>query len=163
MGGCGSGWWVTGRRGRSRSAGPGAWAAQHNVRFLPVQTAEWLGEMLAADDIHLVVQRREAADLDALEARQHSYRWSAERVTADPETELAGSGLGLVPWAPGDGRGRTGTVISRLAHDAGLREAAGQRARAYAERYLNCDRIPGDFEERLAELVQVRKPHGGGG
>ncbi len=27
----------------------------------------------------------------------------------------------------------------------------------------NLDRIPGDFEERLAELVQVRKPHGGGG
>jgi colanic acid biosynthesis glycosyl transferase WcaI len=128
-----------------------------NVRFLPVQPAERLGEMLAAGDIHLVVQRREAADL--VMPSKLSNILAAGRasvVTADPETELyrvvAGNGLGVV-CAPDDAVALA-AAIQRLVDNAALREAAGQRARAYAERHLGRDGILSTFEARLAELVQ---------
>ena len=127
-----------------------------NVRFLPVQPAERLGEMFAAGDIHLVVQRAEAADL--VMPSKLSNILAAGRasvVTAEPETELyrvvAGNGLG-VACAPDDGAALA-AAIRRLADDGALRDEAGRRARAYAERHLDRDRILLAFEARLAELV----------
>ena len=47
--------------------------------------------------------------------------------------------------------------IRRLADDPARREACGQRARAYAEQYLDKDRILSDFQAKLATLIKKRK------
>ncbi len=128
-----------------------------NVMFLPVQPWERLPEMLAAADIHLVVQRREAADLvmpsklaNILAAGRPSV------VTADPSTALyqvlAEYNAGLVT-PPGDVEAFV-HAIKRLSDDFELRKQMGQNARAYAERYLDKEKILSGFEQRLVGLVK---------
>jgi colanic acid biosynthesis glycosyl transferase WcaI len=127
-----------------------------NVRFFPLQPSERLPMMLAAGDIHLVVQRREAADLvmpskltNVLAAGRPSV------ATAEPGTALhdvlVGSGCGIVV-PPGDADGLA-RGIEALADDAGMRESLGREARRYAEARLARDGILSGFEERLRELV----------
>lgn len=130
-------------------------AALANLQFLPLQPLERLGEMLAAGDVHLVVQKRDAADL--VMPSKLTNILAAGRAcaaTADPGTALhdvvEGARTGLaVP--PGDVPALV-AAIRRLADDSALRDACGRNARAYAEQYLGRDRVLGEFEQELTSL-----------
>ncbi len=126
-----------------------------NLRFLPLQPLARLGEMLAAGDIHLVVQRRDAADLVMPSKLTNILAAGRASVaTADPGTALheavAVAQTGLVV-APGDVPALT-AAVRQLATDAPLRQACGLRARAYAEKHLDRDRVLLAFEQQLASL-----------
>jgi len=128
-----------------------------NLQFLPVQPIERLPEMLAAADIHLVVQRREAADLvmpskltNILAAGRPSI------ATADEGTALhqvlTEHKAGIVT-PPGNVSSLT-DAIARMSIDPELRSELGRNARSYAERYLDKERILLEFEQRLLQLVK---------
>ena len=128
-----------------------------NVLFLPVQTLERLPEMLAAADIHLVVQRREAADLvmpskltNILAAGRPSI------ATADPGTALhqvlTEHASGIV--TPPEDLDAFVEAVRRLSRDAGMRRKMGKNARAYAEQYLDKEKILSNFERKLIQLVE---------
>lgn len=128
-----------------------------NVAFHPVQPLKRLPEVLAAADVHLVVQKREAADLvmpskltNVLAAGRPSL------ATADPGTELhyvlSEHNTGMVV-PPGDVE-QFVEGLRRLIADKQLRLEMGYNARKYAERYLDKDRILHDFEMRISALVQ---------
>lgn len=128
-----------------------------NVRFLPVQPVERLSDMLAAGDIHLVVQKRDAADLVMPSKLTNILAAGRACVaTADPGTALydvvQGHGTGKVV-APGDAE-QLADAIRVLADDPEARARCGQRAREYAERYLDRDRILSAFEQQLKTLCR---------
>jgi colanic acid biosynthesis glycosyl transferase WcaI len=128
----------------------------HNVHFFPVQPLERLPLMLAAGDIHLIVQRREAADLvmpskltNILSAGRPSI------ATVDPDTAVYQvlneheCGLTTQPESVTE----LVAGISTLAEAADLRVRLGQNARRYAESYLKKDKILADFEIELRNMV----------
>ena len=128
-----------------------------NVHFYDLFSWEEVPSLLALGDIHLVVQKREAADLvmpsklgNILAAGRASI------ATADPDTELyrviSEHDAGVV--VPPGSSGRLTQEIAQLADDEHLRAAYGRNARNYAERYLAKDRILEGFEHRLFELLE---------
>lgn len=130
-----------------------------NVHFFPLQPLERLPLMLAAGDIHLVVQQREAADLvmpsrltNILAAGRPSI------ATADPDTTLYdvlnGHDCGVIA-APGSVKELAAGIVA-LAEDAEMRERLGRNARQYAESNLDKDKILTEFESKLQELVKTR-------
>jgi colanic acid biosynthesis glycosyl transferase WcaI len=129
-----------------------------NVRFLPVQPLERLPSILSAGDLHLVVQRREAADLvmpskltNILSAGRPSI------ATADPGTTLHevlnDHGCGITT-PPGDAEELTSGIF-RLACDPTERARMGLNARNYAECNLDKDKALIRFESKLQRLAEV--------
>lgn len=131
-----------------------------NLRFAPLQPLERLPVMLAAGDVHLVVQQRAAADLVMPSKLTNILAAGRACVaTADAGTALAdvvaGAASGQptgVACPPEDLDGFV-AAIERLAGDASLRESCGKNARAYAEAYLDRDAILGRFEAQLEGLA----------
>lgn len=130
----------------------------NNVRFFPSQPPDRLPPMLAAGDIHLVVQKREAADLvmpskltNILAAGRPSI------ATADPDTTLyevvCGNDCGIAT-APESVEELVAAIVA-LADDVATRERLGNNARQYAEKSLSKDKILSDLENKLHELVKV--------
>jgi colanic acid biosynthesis glycosyl transferase WcaI len=126
-----------------------------NVRFFPVQPVELLPTMLAAGDIHLVVQRGEAADLvmpskltNVLEAGRSCL------VTAEPGTalcDLVEDHECGITTRPGDVKGLVSSILG-LAEDPSVRERLGRNARRYAEAYLDKEKLLTEFEDMLQQL-----------
>ena len=129
-----------------------------NVRFFPVQPLERLPLMLAAGDIHLVVQRREAADLVMPSKLTNILAAGRPSVaTADPDTALyqvLNEHSCGITTTPGD-LGELVAGIVALAEDAKTRQQLGWNARQYAEYYLDKDKILLEFERKLQELVSA--------
>ena len=128
-----------------------------NVRFFPLQPLERLPLMLAAGDVHLVVQRREAADLVMPSKLTNILAAGRPSVaTADPGTALHDvlheHDCGITT-TPGNVEDLTRAVVT-LAEDARMRERLGRNARKYAEAYLDKDEILSGFEGKLQELVK---------
>lgn len=130
-----------------------------NVRFFPLQPSERLPEVLAAGDIHLVVQRRGAADLVMPSKLTNILAAGRPAVaTADPGTELyrvlteRGCGIATTPESVQELAG----AIEELAGDAEERRRLGHNARGYAEEHLEKERILGRFETELKMLVEQR-------
>lgn len=128
-----------------------------NLRFLELQPWARVPEMLAAGDIHLVVQREEAADLvmpskltNTLAAGRCVVATAAEGTAL--HHVVAECGIGRV-CKPEDADGLE-TAIVELATDKCLRHSMGSAARSYAERHLDRDAILGRFEAKLFELVE---------
>jgi colanic acid biosynthesis glycosyl transferase WcaI len=114
--------------------------------------------MLAAGDIHLVVQRREAADLVMPSKLTNILAAGRASVaTVDPETAvydaLNGHDCGLT--TPPESATDLGAGIVALAEDHELRERLGRNARRYAEVYLQRDRILSGFEAELQRLIEA--------
>jgi colanic acid biosynthesis glycosyl transferase WcaI len=113
--------------------------------------------MLAAGDIHLVVQRQEAADLvmpskltTILAAGKPSV------ATAEPDTavyDLLNKHDCGITTHPGSVEGLV-VGISSLAHDARMRERLGRNARRYAKSYLDKERVLSEFESKLQKLTE---------
>lgn len=128
----------------------------NNITFLPVQPLERLPDMLAAADIHLVVQKREAADI--VMPSKLTNILAAGRcclATADPGTTL----YEVVK------HNKTGIVVSPedvdefirglniLLKNPDLREEMGRNARNYAEKFIDKEQVLLDFESKLYSLV----------
>lgn len=127
-----------------------------NVQMHPVQPKEKLNDMLAAADVHLIVQRREAADLVMPSKLTNIVAAGRPSIaTADAETTLAQVLLqnkcGLV--AKPDKARSLATAVRHLARDPDMRKRFGYNARQYAEKELRQDFILEDFERRLTNLV----------
>jgi colanic acid biosynthesis glycosyl transferase WcaI len=127
-----------------------------NLRFLPIQAPEDFARMLAAADIHLVVQRPQAADL--VMPSKLANILAAGRpfiATAPPDSELArvtlASHAGVL--TPPEDAAALSQAILALAADPAVREDMGRKARRYAEGHLARDVILAGWEALLLELA----------
>jgi Glycosyltransferase len=126
-----------------------------NLRFVPVQPVEKLSEMLAAGDIHLVVQRREAADLVMPSKLTNIFAAGRSCVaTAEPGTALyqamADADAGLIT-VPEDATALAEAILV-LAGDSQRREICGSNARIYAESRLDKKKLVSAFVNQLSCL-----------
>jgi colanic acid biosynthesis glycosyl transferase WcaI len=125
-----------------------------NVRLLPLQPVECLGELLTMADIHLLPQRSDAADL-VMPSKLTGMLASGRPVVASASvgTELAETVTGCGVVVAPDDAAAMAEAIRRLAGDAGLRARLGAAGRLYAERLLDRDAVLRQFEEALTGLV----------
>ncbi len=125
-----------------------------NVRFMDLQPAESLPDLLATADIHLLPQRADAADL-VMPSKLTGMLASSRPVvaTARPGTELADvvEGCGLVV-PPDDPQAMAQAVIS-LAKDPALRKRLGAAGYFYACANLDKNAVLTGFEAELLALV----------
>lgn len=130
-----------------------------NVRLLPVQPTERLGAMLAAADVHLVIQRAAAADL-VMPSKLTNILSAGRPCLATTESGtalasvLAQSGAGVI-CQPDDAAALAGAVRA-LADDQPGRRRMGYNARQYAQRSLDQEVILADFEAKLQALTASR-------
>ncbi len=127
-----------------------------NVRFLPLQSQEDFPLLLAAGDLHLVVQQAGAADL--VMPSKLANIMAAGRpfvATADPASELGRitreSGAGLLT-PPGDAAALS-AAVRELAADPSRRRLLGDRGRRYAETHLRRQTLLDRWEALLAGLA----------
>lgn len=127
-----------------------------NVRFLPLQEASAVPDVLAAADILLVNQRGSVRDM-ALPSKLTSYfaagRPVVAAVAAGSETasETEWSGGGIV-CAPDDPRALL-TAIRRVASDDGLTAHLAASGQKYAREVLSREAALRGYEQLLASVL----------
>ena len=125
-----------------------------NVRFLDLQPAERLPELLGLADIHLLPQRADAADL-VMPSKLTGMLSSGRPVVAGarPDTELgqvvANCGMLAIP----DDAASFAAAVESLAAQPDLRQDLGRRARAWAEEKLARDAVLRHFEQALQDCI----------
>lgn len=143
--------------GPQRAALERAAADLSSVRFLPLQPAARLSDLLGLATVHLLPQLAGAADL-LLPSKLTNMLASGRPVvaTAEPGTGLAVEvdGCGVVT-TPGDATALA-DAIERLVDDPARTAALGRAARARAEERWSGERIIGAFEMELARVVESR-------
>ncbi len=115
-----------------------------NVRFLPLQPVERLGELLCMADMHLLPQSPGAADLvlpSKLSGMLASGRPVISTCRAGTELDAVVSKCGLV--VPPQNGAALAAAVCRLADQTKLRSELGRRARAFAESNYERDAILG--------------------
>jgi putative colanic acid biosynthesis glycosyltransferase WcaI len=143
-------------------AGPGreelerAAAGLPNLRFLPLQPEERFNEFLNVGDIHLMPQRRDAADL-VMPSKLGAVLAAGKPViaTVPPSSQIArtlGPAGSIVP--PEDPE-RLAYAIRELAGEATRRTAMGAAARRIACESLEAETVLAQMEGRLLRLVDA--------
>jgi colanic acid biosynthesis glycosyl transferase WcaI len=130
-----------------------------NVRFLPLQPPETFPEMMAAADIHLVTQRRGAADL-VMPSRLTNIFASGRPViaTADPGSALfdviekAKAGF----TCPPEEIDPFVATIRMMGKNSDLRARMGRRARKHAEAHFGRDHVMPELDRTLHQLRKQR-------
>jgi len=121
-----------------------------NIKFLPLQPFERLGQLLGLADLHLLPQSPEAADL-VLPSKLSGMLASGRAViaTCNADTEIANviAHCGLVV-APEDGDALADAII-KLVNDDKARLHFGKQARLYAEENLARDSVLGRLLEQI--------------
>jgi len=130
-----------------------------NVTMLPLQPMSRLNDLLNAADIHLLPQKRGAADL-VMPSKLNGILASGRPVIAmaDEGTQVAHvvAGCGLV--VPAEDPAALCAATGRLIESAELRATLGLAAREYAVKYLSKDRVLRRFElDMLALLTPPEK------
>lgn len=128
-----------------------------NMQFLPLQPKEKLNEMLGSADIHLVIQKADAADLvmpskltNILAAGRPSLVTAAQGTQLWQATAGSGTGVAVTP-------GHLDEFVSALEHlaqNASARAEMSKQARRYSEEHLDQDQILSRFETQLRKLVE---------
>ena len=125
-----------------------------NVTLLPLQPNERLNDLLNSADIHLLPQRKGAADL-VMPSKLNGILASGRPViaTADEGTQVAHivSGCGIV--VPTDDPQALVAAAVRLVECAELRASLGLAAREYAVKYLSKERVLKRFEMDMLALL----------
>jgi colanic acid biosynthesis glycosyl transferase WcaI len=138
--------------------------ALDNVRFLPLQTRDRFPFLLAAADLHLVVQKHQASDL-VMPSKLGNILAAGRPfiATALPDTEVGRvtleSQAGVL--APPEDAGSLAQAILNLARAPDLRKKMGIKARKFAEARLGRDRILAGWEKLLYSLVQQGRANKG--
>ena len=134
--------------------------ALDNLVLLDLFPQNMLPHLLAAGDIHLIVQRPEAADLvmpsklcNVLAAGRPIIATAAEGTALFQLVAESGAGI-VVP--PADLEALV-SAVQLLRSDRQARKRLGNCARLYAETYLQKDTILGAFESTLKDLVAKRR------
>jgi colanic acid biosynthesis glycosyl transferase WcaI len=138
--------------------------ALETVRFLPLQSPDRFPQLLAAADIHLVVQKHRASDL-VMPSKLGNILAAGRPfiATAAPDTELgrvAAESLAGVLVPPEDAAALAGAV-SDLARQADTRRKMGLAGRKFAQDRLGRDKILAQWEELFYGLAyhgRKRKP-----
>jgi colanic acid biosynthesis glycosyl transferase WcaI len=130
-----------------------------NVRFLPLQPFERLGELLCMADIHLLPQNRGVADLvlpSKLSGMLASGRPVIATCSVGSELNRVVSGCGLA--VPPQDAAALAKAIGSLADDPIFRLELGRRAREYAEANFGRDaileRIFGPMDGELPDVAE---------
>ena len=137
-----------------------ACAGLRNVRLLPLQPVERLGELLGLADIHLLPQSPEAEDL-VLPSKLSGMLSSGRPViaTCHEGTEIANvvSQCGAV--VPPEDAESLARALGELADQPELRRDLGCKARRYAEENLARDSVLGRLVLQMSDLLPaVRTP-----
>tara|TARA_R110000868_G_scaffold107750_1_gene294675 strand:- start:14500 stop:15744 length:1245 start_codon:yes stop_codon:yes gene_type:complete len=125
-----------------------------NIMWLPLQPVERLNELLAMGDIHLLPQRRDAADL-VMPSKLLGIMASGRPVvaTAESGTEIsdcvAGRGISVEP----EDVEAFSMAIRRLVANRSEREAFGANARQFAVAHFGEENVLCQFEVELKGLV----------
>ena len=128
-----------------------------NLRFMPLQPAERLNDLLNLADIHVLPQRADAADL-VLPSKLTNMLASGRPVVAtaaqDTQVDRLVSSCGIVV-RPGDAQALAG-AIEELAQDPGRRQALGAEARRLAEALWDRDAVlEAAFKEMINDFRKV--------
>ena len=134
--------------------------ALHNVHFYPLQSYQSLPDLLRMADLHLVIQKRGAADA-VMPSKLTGVLAAGGTaiITADAETELGrlvrdnpGIATLIEPENPGALAAEiTNLVLGRRGSNGGH----NQVARRYAVENLGMDSVLGRFEKALRECIKV--------
>jgi colanic acid biosynthesis glycosyl transferase WcaI len=127
-----------------------------NLIFLPLQSNDRFPQLLAAADLHLVVQRQKAADLVMPSKLTNILASGGPFIaTTSAETELGRvtmeSQAGVM--VPPEDAGALAQAILKLARDPGLRQQMSVRARKYAEAFWGREHILRQWEDLLLGLT----------
>jgi putative colanic acid biosynthesis glycosyltransferase WcaI len=136
----------------------------NNVRFLPLQPAERLNDLLNLADLHLLPQLPSAAG-SVMPSKLIGMLASGRPVVAacSAGTEIAELVTGCgVTVEPGDSGGYA-AAIRTLAHDARFRAQLGESARRRALERFSQDSILGDFERELNRRLPSLASHNAAG
>ena len=133
-------------------------AGLQNLRFLDVQPLDVLPQMLAAADVHLIIQRRDAADL--------VMPSKLTNILAAGRPAIATAERGTALWDVLEGR-QAGCCVEpenpqalcealrQLVAQPERRGLMARNARQYAEENLDQDAILQRFEQRLRRLADT--------
>jgi len=127
-----------------------------NVTFLPLQSTERFPQLLAAADLHLVVQRQKAADLVMPSKLTNILASGGPFIaTTTAETELGRvtreSRAGVM--VPPEDSGALAQAVLQLARNPGLRQQMSARARNFAEANWGREQILQQWEDLLLGLT----------
>jgi len=128
-----------------------------NVRWLPLQPFERLGQFLAVADIHVLPQRADAADLvmpSKLTGMLASGRAIVGTATAHTQLGKVLNDVG-VRVDPGDAEA-VARAIEVLAGEPDTRADMGRLARRYAEETLDQDHILNQFVREVQSLLATQ-------
>ncbi len=127
-----------------------------NIQFVPLQPIEKLPAMLAAADVHLVVQKAEAADIvmpskltNILASGRAAIATANQGTALSDAIEQSGAGF-VIP--PEDTPALVG-ALKELAGSPELAAKMGKKARAFAEATLDLDVIMRAFEKELMTIA----------
>ena len=133
----------------------------NNVRFMPLQPFERLGELLGTADIHLLPQSPEAQDL-VLPSKMTGMLASGRPIiaTCNTGTEIASvvSKCGLV--VPPEDADALADAITQLVGDSESMLRLGILARKYAEEHLCRERVLGRLEAEFDKDVEYQRALG---
>ena len=127
-----------------------------NVRFLPLQPAEKLNELLNLADLHVLPQRRGAADL-VMPSKLSGMLASGRPVVAgaDSKTQIADAVSGCGRLVPPEDAEAMARAIVDLAEKPEERRALGRVAREAAIRKWNKETILMRFSDELFDLTDA--------
>lgn len=128
-----------------------------NVRFLEFQPVESLGALLNMADIHLLPQRKDAADLvmpSKLTGMLASGRPVVATASTGTQVSMIVEGRGVV--VPPENPVAFASAILELANSPEKREKLGRESRTYAEKFLDHNVVLSEFEMELKALVSQR-------
>ncbi|MFC5405002.1 glycosyltransferase WbuB [Cohnella soli] len=126
-----------------------------NVKFMELQPAERLNELLNMADVHLLMQKKNASDL-VMPSKLTGMMASGKAVIAMAEpstavhTVIVRSGAGVI--VPPEDADRLAIAIKSLSEEADKRAVCGSQAREYALTNVGYHAVMHKFKQRLSEI-----------
>jgi len=132
--------------------------ALQNLVFLPLQPLDKLAAMLSAADIHLVIQKKGAADLVMPSKLTNILAvGGVALVTAEEESELgqlANSKYGCVYQCEPENKRALIAAIMTLHDDKVLHQSISLKADVYAKQHIDKHQVLSELNKQLNEVVQ---------
>ena len=129
-----------------------------NVRFLPVQPLEKLNQLLNIADVHVLLQKADAADL-VMPSKLSGMLASGKAViaTANLDTEVGQVVAQVGLLVPQEDSMALAEAILQLANSPTRRVKLGRLGREYAVTHWDAALVLSQFEQQLSSLTQTAK------